>query len=359
MPAPVSSYRLKQFQSARDPELAAALLLYVRNTSPPIRTDSNEIAYWLENFATSFGDEFYVFGFFRDNELVGYAQGAYFHAERLLVLDYLVIEEAQRKNNVFFEFVDHLKRFLETAHPEYRYAIVEVCYGPGQKYPSQESCLLTRLLKIQGFRVIRAKYYQPRLMLDDPESEMRADLLVYSTSDLESIHSETYLSIVHTIYYKYYLPWQSITKDSPDEYKKHLDLLYSGIKSDIGKKTSIVVNGHKAILSAPERKPAMTFHPVTVFSLQALGVIVLLAAVMVGLKFAFNLSDGSLVLIFSLALASFLAVASILSKNARAVFAQLVMLAKHIIRKGAVAGPFSAGDTPKASRRANKSGKGS
>ena len=72
---------------------------------------------------------------------MGYAEAAYFPTERLLIFDYLVIDEIYRRNNVFFEFVDHLKRFFEDAHPNYRYAVVEVGYGVGQKHPSQESCL--------------------------------------------------------------------------------------------------------------------------------------------------------------------------------------------------------------------------
>jgi hypothetical protein len=329
-----SSYNLKHFQSSRDPDFAAALLVYVRNTSAAIRTDTNEISYWLEHFTSTFGDPFYVFGFYRDKELVGFAQGAYFVDEHLVVLDYLVIDEAQRRNNVFFEFVDQLKRFLETAHPEYRYAVVEVCYGPGQEFPSPESCLLTRLLKIQGFRVIRAPYFQPRLMLDHPESEMQADLLVYSTTELDKIRTETYLALVRVIYYKYYLPWQTITKDPPDAYKTHLESLYSKIESQIGKKETVPVNGHKKVLKAMGSKPPLTLHKITVFALQFLGVVVLLTAAMLVLRSIFHLSNNSLATIYGLAVASSIAVAGIISENARTIFSELISLAKHALRKG-------------------------
>ena len=60
---------------------------------------------------------------------------------------------------------------------------------------------MTRLFKMQGFRVIRAPYRQPRLVLEDAESEMCADLLIYSTNSLERLRTDTYLSIVHAIYY--------------------------------------------------------------------------------------------------------------------------------------------------------------
>ena len=78
-----SSYRLKRFQSSRDPEFAAALMVYVRNTQPQIRTETNEITYWLDHFAARFGNDFYVFGFYLDEEVVGFAEAAYFREEQL------------------------------------------------------------------------------------------------------------------------------------------------------------------------------------------------------------------------------------------------------------------------------------
>lgn len=328
-----SSYRLKRFLNSRDPDFAAALLVYVRNTPANVRTDTNEITYWLDEFSAKFGDDFYVFGFYRDRELVGYAEAAYLREERLIALDYLTLDEAHRRNNVFYEFVDHLKRYLENDHPEYRYAVAEITYGPNQQYPSQESRLRTRLFKLQGFKVIRAPYYQPRMMLDDPESEMKADLLIYSTVDLESLRTETYLSIVHTLYYKYYLRWDSVVPDTTDAYKRHLDELYSRIKAGIRRKQTIPVNGHKTILPPTSRKPVMTLHRVVSFALQALAVIILLTAAMLGLKAAFNLSNTSFAAIYALAISSFMAVAGIVSKEARMLFAEFVSLAKFVFRR--------------------------
>lgn len=328
-----STYRLKRFTSALDPDFAAALLVYVRNTPANIRTDTNEIAHWLDKFSKEFNNDFYVFGFYLNRELVGYAEAAYFREERLIVIDYITIDEAYRRNNVFYEFVDQLKRFLEETHREYRYGVAEVTYGSGQEYPSQTSRLTTRLLKLQGFKIIRAPYYQPRLMLNDSESEMKADLLVYSTSDLETISVDTYLLIVHTIYYKYYLRWKSIIPEDVGAYKEHLNGLYSKIHSTLRKKKTILINGHKTILKTPKRKPVVTVHRIVSFSFQALLVIILLTAAMLGLKAIFKLSNTSFAAIYILAISSFMAVAGIVSKEARAIFAEFVSLAKFFSRK--------------------------
>jgi hypothetical protein len=251
----------------------------------------------------------------------------------LFALDYIVIDESHRRNNVFYEFVDHLKRYLEEAHPEYRYGVVEVGYGSGQQYPSEESRLLTRLLKLQGFRVIRAPYYHPRLMLADSESEMRGDLLIYSTADLDRIQSDTYMSIVRGIYYKYYLRWKSIVPKEVDSYKRHLDQLYSRIESEIGRQKAILINGHRSTLIAPQSSPVITLNRIVNFSIQSLGVVILVTAAMLGLKAVFGLSYSSFAAIYVMAIASFFAVAGIVSKEARAIFGEFVSLAKHFSRK--------------------------
>lgn len=333
MPISASSYRLKRFRDSRDPDFAAALLLYVRNTPSPIRTDTNEIAYWLDHFEKTLANDFYAFGFYRDNNLVGFAEAAYFAQECLFVLDYLVIDVGSRRNNVFFEFVDHLKQYCENLHPEYRYAVVEVCYGPGQTYPSQEARLLARLLKMQGFRIARAPYFQPRMKLADAESEMRADLLIYSSANLERIRTETYLAIVRTIYYAYYAPWQAIVPEPPGDYKKHLDGLYSEIESELGKRQTVILNGHKTLLSEAQTRPAIALHRVTSFSIQGLLVIVLLTAGMLGLKVMFRLSNASFTAIYALAVISFFAVAAIVSKSAHTVFLELLSVGKHFLSK--------------------------
>lgn len=78
-----------------------------------------------------------MFGFYRNQKLVGYAQAAYFPEESLYFIEYLTIDERHRGNNVFFEMVEHVKNFLEDAHPDYRYGVTEVMNEPGQDHPSE------------------------------------------------------------------------------------------------------------------------------------------------------------------------------------------------------------------------------
>ena len=329
MPSSTSSYRLKRFSNSTDPDFAAALLIYVRFTPPSIRSDSREITYWLDRASDKLEDGFYVFGFYRNRQLVGYAQAAYFPSEYLYFIEYLAIDEKHRGNNVFFEMVEQIKDFLEDAHPDYRYGVTEVMNEPGQDRPSPAKRLLTRLLKFIGFRVIQAPYFQPRLMLNDSESELSGSLLLYCPTPLESIHVETYLSIIRTVYYDNYLRWKGENSSVKAAYKKHLDSLYLKIQTEVRKTPTVIVNGYREFLSAPQRPPIMTVHRIVSFSVQALFVVVLLTAVMLFLKWLFGLSNASFAVIYGLAISSFVAVAAIVSKEARAMFEKFASLAKY------------------------------
>lgn len=321
---PVASYELKRFVSASDPEFAAALQIYVRNTPPSTRTDTNEIAFWLERFTERFGDPFYAFGFYRNGTLVGYAEAAYFTVTRLIMLDYLVVDVGHRGHNVFFEFVDHLRSYLEQEHSEYRYAVAEVAYGPGRSAPSPNASLRVRLLRLQGFRVIPARYVQPRLLLDDTQGETSADLLIYSTEPIDSLRKEAYLGIIRTIYYQYYLPWKSILPSDAPPYRAYLDGLYEDIKRSLADQPAIsIAKG----IQPPSTSPAKPHHIVG-FVAQALIVVVLTTTGLFGLQSIFHLANGTLIGVFSLSVATFLGIAGIVSANARLVFREVMVLAR-------------------------------
>jgi hypothetical protein len=335
MSSSTSSYRLKRFLTSKDPDFASALLIYVRYTPPSIRSDSREITYWLDHYTTSFGGSLYVFGFYRNKQLVAYAQATYFPKAYLYFIDYVTIDEKHRGNNVFFELVEHMKQYLENAHPEYRYGVTEVMNEPGQDRPSAAKKSLIRLLKFSGFRVIHAPYFQPRLMLNDSESELSGSLLIYSPAPLDSIHNETYLAILRTIYYEHYLRWMSVEPGTKGAYKKHLDALYRKVEANILNKPTLVVNGYREVLPSLEKPPVMTQHRILSFSFQALSGIILLTGTMLSLKWLFNLSNTSFAAIYGLAITSFVAVAGIVSNEARVMFGEFAKLAKYFFgRRG-------------------------
>jgi len=333
----LASYRLRRFSRSSDPDFASALLLYVRNTPPHIRTSTNEITAWLDACPKSFTGKFYVFGFYLNNRLVGYSEAAYFPIEQVLTFDYITLDLPFRKNNVFFEFVDHLKRFFEQQHPEFRYALAEVAYGVGQQYPSQDSRLLVRLLKLQGFKVIRSPYFQPRLSLSQPDTEMRADLLVYAQASSDALPSETYLRFVRTLYYSYYLPWKETnTPKTSAPYRRHIDKLFRRVELAIGRKRIVLINGHSTALQAISTQTVSSSQDQTFkFASLSLVVIALVAGTMLALQSTFHFSEPSFVAVLVGTLITYVSAASIVSKEARSVLSQLTKLARHLFGRTA------------------------
>lgn len=324
------SYRLKRFSSSADPDFAAALLLYVRGIAGPIRTDSNQITFWLDTPAKGFRGLFYAFGFYVNEQLVAFAEACYFTHTELLIFDYIVIEESYRRNNIFFEFADQLRQYFESAHPNYRYVVAEVGYGPGEQFPSRNSQLITRLLKLQGFRIAKAPYFQPRLVLADAETEMRADLLLFTDDPVDRIQRDTYVRIVRTIYFDYYLPWMQATTDTGVAYRRHLDELLARVEAGLSRSHAIQLNGHNVVLQLPRGKSTPSLHRAISFPLQALCIIVILTAALLVLKSLFHLSDSSFTFVYFLALLSFMATAGVVSKDARVMFGQLAVLFKYV-----------------------------
>lgn len=339
-----STYHLKRFHNSWDPDFAAAMLLYARNTAAAVRTDTNEIAYWTDHFEKRFGDPFYVFGFYRNRDLVGYAEAAYLRGTRIFALDYVVLDASHRRNNVFYEFIAHLQEFLERQHPEYQYAVVEVGFGPGLKHPSRESSLLVRLLKLQGFHIVHAPYVQPRLRSNDAESEMIGHLMVYMPGEVEALHTDTYLRIVKALYYDYYLRWKTVVPAGQSAYAQHLDRLYETVRAGVRGRRTILVNGHRTLLAGSTPRQAMTVHKIVLFVGQAASVVLLLTVALLGIRAAFGLSNATFAAIYGLAIVSFLGLAGIVSRDARSIFTELLHMAERLLRRqGSVAEYDSSG----------------
>lgn len=306
-----SKYRFKRFESSRDPDFAKALTLYSRETAPQSRTNSNEITSWVDGPPSDFNGCFSVFGFYRNGSLAGFAEAAYLNAPRIFVIDYVVLDPQHKAQNTFAEFAAHLRLHLEKHHPEYRYVVAEIPHGSQSPVPSHESRLLIRLLKQYGFHVVVAPYYQPRLDIDYAESELRSDLMLLSPSPIEEIRKETFFELVRAIYFDYYLPWMSHTESAATRYEKHLNEIFSRIKSQIKSNKPIRVNGHGLVMPIAPQTVQHEDHRILKFVAKGSGILVLMTGSLLAMKSAFRESDQAFEITFVCALIGILALAGI------------------------------------------------
>ncbi|MEC0232715.1 hypothetical protein [Paenibacillus alba] len=332
-----TSFELRLFKSSKDKDFAEALKIYSRNIPASIRTDTNEITYWLNNYNKVFTDKkLYLFGLYYDDIIVGFSEMVYIKSTKIYIIDYLVIDKSYRKNGLFQSFAYNLERFVESEPVQFDYVLTEIGFMNNSKEPVNESKALIRLLKTGGFDVIKAPYKQPLLGSNNYESLINGQLLIWAHSNPQSLNKSTYMSFIRSIYFDHYLEWYKsiLTSDEISEYEGHLNSLYKDINKEI-KKSVIEVNGYHLDPNAKGVLPPATvdtneqYKAVRGFAFLTLFIALVLIFTMKLLSF--SMTDVIPVVLISLFI--ILAFVSIYSKNAMKVFNKVGDLLKFFSRR--------------------------
>jgi hypothetical protein len=239
------TYTLRRFPNSRDLDYAAVLNIYVTSVSPDVRTNSNEITYWLDRSYTEFGDDFMIFGFYVNKKVIGFAQLAFLRCQRILFFDYIVLHKEYRRHGEYFQFVRMLHEWIDSERFEFDYAVAEVSYESSGPIPSENSMALVTLFKQMGLGVAQCEYYQPLLGTNNPQSNMRAHLLISSRERLKRLKRETVLYIVQTVYFQHYERWYTPFIPKIDNYKKFLQKRFRGLEKHLERHKDVVINGAK------------------------------------------------------------------------------------------------------------------
>jgi len=323
-------YELVRYSSAKADGLTDALAVYIRNIAPSVRTNTNEITFWLEHFRDAGADEFYVFGFRLNDVTIGYSEVAYFEAAQLFMIDYLVIDAPYRKNNTFYEFVDQLKAYLEKRRPEYRFAVAEITRRAESAEPPPDSRLMIRLMKLQGFKVIHAPYVVPRLGVRNVDTETPATLLLLAREEIDSIHVHTYRTIVSTIYINYYGRWYGIYTDEAADYDAYLQRLLAMVTRKLPKER-VSVNGYREQLTAKSDTGDPGHDKLLFFVGRLLLYFALFTLTLLASNRFLALDKGTFVIVYLCALLALLAIAGIVSVHARTMFYRLLGAIRDVV----------------------------
>lgn len=245
------SYTIKLFDNSSSEDFINALEIYSDEVPSELRTSTNEIIYWIDNYSKKFNDKLLIFGFYEDNKVIGFSQCLYFKKEQFITIDYFVVSLKYRGHHSFQMIVALLKEFLKTYKYEYNFIVTEV---------AAENRSLLQLLKMNSFGEIHSKFFQPYLGVNNHDSLVEAKLLYFPAYKDKTIKKETYEMIVRTIYHKHYIRWYSafFSKSELKKYKKTINDLekkiFNKLNSDVnisGGKKSInnysEFNVHKEI----------------------------------------------------------------------------------------------------------------
>ena len=154
-------YTIRIFEDSKSEDFMHALDIYMNQMPSELRTSSNEIIHWIDNYNNSFEDKLLIFGFYENDKIIGFSQCLYFKKESFITIDYFVISSSHRGNHSFQMIIALLKEFLKEYKFEYNFIVTEV--------ESKNKSLL-QLLKMNGFGEIQSKYFQPSLGINNHDS---------------------------------------------------------------------------------------------------------------------------------------------------------------------------------------------
>ena len=254
------TYKIRHIRNEQDKDIEYLLKLYADNIDPSIKTNPNEILYWLNHFEEREGnDTFWILALYMNKKPIGFCQAAHFYTHKILFIDYCVIDPDFR-GRAFSEYVYLIRDFFVDIGIDINYYVAEIAYYSRNNSPSPNALRLIRLLKMSGFKVIKAPYAQPELGLDNFESEMKATLMIYVTgknNDCPTLKKDTYIDIVRTVFYNHYIKWYDafMTNNEKSIYHKKIEKLFDTIKKETNKKEFVQLNGEPYLFELSEQKP--------------------------------------------------------------------------------------------------------
>ncbi len=229
----VTNYKLRVFANSRDPDFIKALKIYTTYIDTTSLTDTNQITFCLDNYYLHYEkSDFIVSGFYQNKQLIGYCQFIYISEEKLIIIDYIAIDEPYRGISVFYVFVEKIRELIIGRGFEVKYLVgeINIHHSLNDEIPIKAQMLI-KLLKSNNFGEVKATYIQPMLGADNYESEQKSILMLYPSNQYEAIKRETFLKIVETIYFKHYERWYKLFLNDSEliQYQMHLHNLFSKI----------------------------------------------------------------------------------------------------------------------------------
>jgi hypothetical protein len=227
---------IKRVSKSSDLDYQKGLGIYNATTPSDIKTSTNEINKWLNENKQGNTFELLLFSLYYNDEVIGLAMLSYIPRFHLLIYDYIALKNEYRINAVIFSYINLIQDYMRINNYDVAYYIVEISNKNGGKSIDKESRLFKKLICLEGFGKIKAKYRTLPLGLDHYESSFEAFLYIKSNDNLNSISKETFIDFVHAIYYEYYLTWYTpiLSSEKLKALKEEkIDRYYNMLKEDL------------------------------------------------------------------------------------------------------------------------------
>lgn len=237
------NFSIYRFETSGDPDFASSIKIYNETTPYEIKTNTNEIVFWLDKKDYKCSFEPMYFGLYYSGKLSGFAMMTYIKSQRIVILEYIALETQYRVNTVFFTYINLLESYLNVNQYDVSFIINEVSNRNNGSDIDKESQIFSKLLCIDGYGKIDAPYMTAPLGTNNFESSFDAFLFVKSAGDVHNIDSKTYIAIVRAIYFEYFQVWYEdlLTQDEFIKYKQLINKCFDNIYQNIDMQGSVPV----------------------------------------------------------------------------------------------------------------------
>ena len=227
-------FSIKRFSSSKDKDFAKALIIYNDTIPVDTKTSASEIIYFADHASIQSSREMYFFGLYANRNVIGFVESGYLFSTKTIIIDYIVLKDEFRLNSVFYPLFSLIQRYFSEHMLDYDYIATEVSTKLPEQSVDAESFFSKKMLQMEDFRIVDALYRQPRLGLDNLESNFDFQLMIRSAQSMVSIKKNTYLSIVRDIYFEHYYAWYDVfDHERSEEYSRHLEHEYGLIKQQV------------------------------------------------------------------------------------------------------------------------------
>ncbi len=222
---------LKPISKSSDDDYIKALQIYMEETPKEIRTNSNEITYWLDKKTTTSPFEMMIFVLYLDDILIGFSQITYIKSQQIAILDYISLKSPYRVNSVFLVFLNMIQNYIISSGKQITYYIAEIGNKDKGANIDRESAFYKRVICLENYGQVMSKYYNFPLGIDNYESEFESLMYLKTNDNIAYINKETFTSIVKAICYEYYYIWYSefLNDEEKEVYRNKLDKCFNDI----------------------------------------------------------------------------------------------------------------------------------
>ena len=232
-----NKFAIKKIEKATDEDYLKALAIYNETTPIDIKTNTNEISYWIGRKPSQSHFELLIFTLYLDDKIIGMAMLCYIKKQRIVVYDYISLLDQYRLNAVFFTYISLIQNYIQANGYSVDYYVNEISNKHDGKAIDKESRLFKKLICLEGFGMVNSIYKTLPLGVDNFESSFDAFIHIKTSDIIKKISKDTFLYIIQGIYFEYYTPWYApfLAEGELSTYKSNIDKIYDELKDKIDK----------------------------------------------------------------------------------------------------------------------------